>query len=67
MYFFRRQWSKIILFHSIIFFLLFIACFLSNTAFAQDNRPFITDIDQFNYATSLYEQGHYRIAAREFG
>lgn len=67
MYFFRRQWAKIILFHSIIFFLLFIACFLSNTAFAQDNRPFITDVDQFNYAMSLYEQGHYRIAAREFG
>ncbi|MFQ5329919.1 MAG: poly-beta-1,6-N-acetyl-D-glucosamine N-deacetylase PgaB [Thermodesulfobacteriota bacterium] len=34
---------------------------------AVDNHPFSTDADQFNYAKLLYEQGHYRVAAREFG
>jgi biofilm PGA synthesis lipoprotein PgaB len=36
-------------------------------AFAQDNRPFLTDINQFNYAHLLYEQGYYKVAAKEFG
>jgi biofilm PGA synthesis lipoprotein PgaB len=67
MYFFRRQWMKTIIFHTIICFLLFIACYLSNEAFAQDNRPFIKDIDQFNYANLLYEQGYHSVATREFG
>jgi len=34
---------------------------------ARDNNPFSSDVDQFNYAKLLYEQGHYRVAAREFG
>ncbi len=34
---------------------------------AEDNHPFRTDTGQFNYAKLLYEQGHYQVAAREFG
>src|SRR3990167_11293363 len=34
---------------------------------AQDNRPFLTDKDQFNYAMFLYKQGHYAVSASEFG
>src|SRR3989338_8339330 len=34
---------------------------------AQDNRPFLTDKDQFNCAMFLYKQGHYAVSASEFG
>ncbi|MBI3399462.1 MAG: family 10 glycosylhydrolase [Deltaproteobacteria bacterium] len=36
-------------------------------ATAADNRPFLTDKDQFNYAMFLYKQRYYTVAAREFG
>jgi len=50
------------------FLLLFtVNCSLLTVTHAQESRPFLTDKDQFNYAMFLYEQGHYQIAAREFG
>ncbi|MBI3755851.1 MAG: tetratricopeptide repeat protein [Deltaproteobacteria bacterium] len=49
-------------------FLLFTAhCSLLTVLHAQGNSPFLTDKDQFNYAMFLYKQGHYQVAAREFG
>jgi len=42
-------------------------CSLLTVTHAQESRPFLTDKDQFNYAMFLYKQGHYQIAAREFG
>ena len=50
------------------FLLLFtVNCSLLTVTHAQESRPFLTDKDQFNYAMFLYKQGHYQIAAREFG
>src|SRR3990167_9955849 len=50
-----------------IFLLLTAYCLLPALVNAQGNRPFLTDKDQFNYAMFLYKQGHYTVAAREFG
>ncbi|MEK7689111.1 MAG: poly-beta-1,6-N-acetyl-D-glucosamine N-deacetylase PgaB [Deltaproteobacteria bacterium] len=68
---FRSQkfiWPKATKRVFLIFFLLFIAHFsLFTVTHAQESRPFLTDKDQFNYAIFLYKQGHYPVAAREFG
>jgi poly-beta-1,6-N-acetyl-D-glucosamine N-deacetylase len=40
---------------------------LAHAGQVQDNRPFLTSKDQFNYAIFLYKQGYYLAAAREFG
>ena len=71
MYCFRSQkfiWPKATKRVFLIFFLLFSAHFSLFTVIqAQETRPFLTDKDQFNYAMFLYKQGHYTVAAREFG
>src|SRR3990172_1976779 len=53
--------------HKFGFLLLTAYCLLTAVVNAQEPRPFLTDKDQFNYAMFLYKQGHYQIAAREFG
>ncbi len=49
-----------------VFILIPIFCILYSLSHASENRPFLTDKDQFNYAMFLYKQGHYQVAAREF-
>ena len=60
----RGQGSRVF-----VLFLLLAPCYLplASVVRAQESRPFLTDKDQFNYAMFLYKQGHYQIAAREFG
>src|SRR3990170_3352513 len=60
----RGQGSRIF-----VLFLLLAHCYLplASVVNAQESRPFLTDKDQFNYAMFLYKQGHYTVAAREFG
>src|SRR3990170_3886701 len=50
-----------------IFLLLTAYCLLPALVNAQNNRSFLTDKDQFNYAMFLYRQGHYAVSARELG
>ncbi len=50
-----------------VFLLLTFHFSLLTVSLAQDNRPFVTDNDQFNYASFLLKQGHFAAAAREFG
>src|SRR3990172_8926569 len=52
--------------HLAFYLLLLVTCNLQ-LATAAENRPFLTDKDQFNYAMFLYRQGHYAVSAREFG
>jgi len=47
--------------------LLIFCLLLFTVTHAQESRPFLTDKDQLNYAMFLYKQGHYQVAAREFG
>lgn len=71
MYCFRSRkfiWPKAAKRVFIVFFLLFTAHLsLFTVTQAQEARPFLTDKDQYNYAMFLYKQGHYTVAAREFG
>lgn len=50
-----------------VFILTSLFCILYSASHASESRPFLTDKDQFNYAQFLYKQGHYQVAAREFG
>ncbi|HBO85165.1 MAG TPA: hypothetical protein DD641_09435 [Deltaproteobacteria bacterium] len=50
-----------------IFLVYILFFFLAPIVYAQDGRLFLTDEDQFNYASFLLKQEHYSAAAREFG
>ncbi|MBI5894088.1 MAG: family 10 glycosylhydrolase [Deltaproteobacteria bacterium] len=59
--------TKIFLVYILFFFLAPCPLPLAPVVHAQDNHPFVTDNDQFNYASFLLKQGHFSAAAREFG
>ncbi|MBI5328456.1 MAG: family 10 glycosylhydrolase [Deltaproteobacteria bacterium] len=50
----------------LVFYLFLLITFNFQLLTAAENRPFLTDKDQFNYAMFLYKQGHYAVSAREF-
>lgn len=52
----------------ILCFMLYALCFiLTPEVTAQDNYPFPTAMGQFQYASLLFQQGYYTVAAKEYG
>lgn len=54
------------LFKAVLLAVLSVFSFTGKAAFCQADKPYFTDVGQFNYARFLMDERDYRVAAREF-
>lgn len=54
------------LFKAVLLAVLSVFFFMEKAAFCQADKPYFTDVGQFNYARFLMDERDYRVAAREF-